>query len=144
MQDFLAAIQAISVANGYKRDLAAVTRFSLPSIDQQLNATIEIKAGPDGRRDGPLGVEARTLVIRTLAKIRHAQLDDGLTTDAVLIEHEEDIYRAALTDPTRGGLAEDTRWISTDEEESDEPGVRVVLAVNLEVDYRHQLGDMTG
>ena len=137
------ALKAISVANGYARDVAVVDRFTLGSMDQYRNTIIEIKQGLDSKQTGALGIEERTLQLHTIVKVRHDPAVDGLATDTVLNDHEADIYKAALTDRTRGALAHDTRWISTDTIESDEDGTRAVLSVNMEIDYGHLLGDAT-
>jgi len=148
LANYETALKAVTVANGYKRTLNLVDRFQVGGMEQNFPVVVEVKQGVDIASEslasiGNAGAEGHTMALFTIIKFRHDPSEDGLSTSKVGIEHEEDVYRAALADRTRGGLAFDTRWISTDEMEVDEDGNRAVLAVNFEIDYRHLLGDMT-
>lgn len=143
MADFAAAVAGISVANGYTRDLELVERYRLTGMDQHPNTIAEIAQGGDFQRGDGLNLEGHSLTVQAVLKVRHDPTSDGLSTDTVMNEHVADIYKAVMADRTRGGAAQDTRWVSTESIDADEDGNRAQVEVSFVIDYRHLVGDMT-
>jgi hypothetical protein len=88
--------------------------------------------------EGVIGQSARTYQVEVEVAIQATQdLDDQL--DAILVEVEE----ALAADHTRGGLAEDTRYVGTGSPEyaPDQQNPVAFVVITFEIDYRVPVGD---
>lgn len=135
MDNMVAAIGQISPTNGYERTVRTTSRMSLMPAQPQYDAVF-MAAVSEEKTDLAVQVKESKATISVLGIASDA--DD--TVDAV---HKlaADITKALHVDPTRGGLALDTRVVGIVYDISEE--VAPLGACNLEVEviYRHRLGD---
>lgn len=132
---WLTTLQGISKANLYENDLDSVERWKLPHNDQEGEKILIVKQGDEDQGDGDLQLDARILQIHTVIRVRQQVSDDQLSVDTVLNSIEQDIFKAARVDLTRGGLAYETRWLGSGEADADESGARGEKVITYEVRY---------
>lgn len=137
-------LNTISTGNGYQHDPDKVQRWRAKNMSQDEMVILEIKQGTVSAAELQVaGTELRTVIIQTFLKIRHDPDTDSLSSDTVMNRLEQDLYKAVMADPTRGGLAETTRYESSGPAELDEGTGRVVKAVEYAVDFRHSETDLS-
>lgn len=142
LQNWETVLNTIAVAGGYENNIGKVERFHLQEMDQKESIILEIKMGNDSPRESGVGVEERLLQVQTFLKIRHDTEDDNRSTDELFNSVAQDVYRAVCLDRTRGGLARDTIFESSDEVVLEEGATQGVQVMTFSVWYRHLLGDM--
>lgn len=143
-QNWEAALKTISKANNFENDIDLLERFHLGVMDEEKNLIMQTKQGSETLfGEQPIGIEVKALTMNTVIKIRHDFQTDKTPSDKLFNSVEQDHYKAVMADPTRGGLAQDTRFASSSEVEVSEDGTQGEKTLVYEVIYRHLLGDMS-
>jgi hypothetical protein len=148
MKNVQAALQGITVANGYNTTLNAVER-----IMQQSQSTIppmliigegQEKVLPDGPLSGSTGLTAKYLTLYVRAVVQQDTDSDARSASEALNALAADIQRKMQEDYTRGGFAINTQEVGLSPVQM-EPGDAPALFLDSEwqVHYRHNRLDPT-
>lgn len=148
LAQWVTTLQAIETGENspYWTDLGVsrVRRWRPGELPQEDDVVVEVKQGPVDNSEALAlnGLASPTVMIRTLLKLRPQPDGESVNEDTRMNRLEQDIHRAVMADPTRGGLARDTAWRRSDESSLDEGTNRLVRMVEFAVAYRHVDGQM--
>lgn len=140
-------LAGITVANGFLNTLAAVHRFRQSGFPRKDIPFAGLTQGPDmleetaSGSDGPL--TERLLTVFVDAVTRHDETADARPSDEVLNALEQDVTKAMLTDPFRGGHAIDTIPGDIDPVEIEAGQPEIASRLQFHIHYRHRRDDAT-
>jgi len=112
-------------------------------LDSAVNATPAILIFPEGTQDDDIELlhQQTTRWNLTISGVLRSRSDDR-ARDILRLVH--DIYKAVMTDPTRGDLAIDTKWLGWDPElPADDSDLTAWVDCSIQVHFRTDDTDMT-
>lgn len=140
LENLKATLEAISIANGYRNDIASVQRWRQSGNSLVLVPCIVINAGPEEKEPSPNPFAACKLTVYLDVWTRQAQ-DDPQSTDTLLNSLLGDIEKALMADYTRGGFSKDTNIKSNVPFETLEGQPQAGIIIELEIIYQHKQDD---
>ena len=138
VENLQTALQNITVANGYHRNVRTVSRLAKELSDAQGDA-IFIAACRE--KKVPMSTTLRTEVTLTvmLAAIVYEQGDLAQAIDEIAT----DIEKAISVDESRGSKATSTNFVSVEDAATEGTDPLGSCLVEVEIVYRHRWGDPT-
>lgn len=132
------ALAAITAGGTYWYTPANVFRYDLPDVDAISFPTYVVADDSEtvDRLTKPLAHRSLTV---TVSAVHMAQIQDG--PDRVARRLLQDIQTAVLADPTRGGLAVDTREVSSRLDIAGPNEPQVMVEATFTVQYRTALAN---
>ncbi len=135
MEHCKTSVLGINGAGAYHLAMATVRRGEL-TPDDPLPAT-GLSEGEETVTEGPSGLLTRILPVAVEARAQSVDVELPTLANRLLA----DVERSMLSDPTRGGLAVDTRMTENTALIDEAPGVLASVRVSFEVHYRTRRGD---
>lgn len=134
VQDIVAALKTISVANGYATELGANVQRYQHDVQDFGNPPLAVVSNAGGQYDNAeIQVETKETLALAIAIGCDNPADDWTQgAEAWADVYLRDVQRAVMVDPTRGGRAIDTQFDSWEFVDSDarEFGVALFLAIS--------------
>lgn len=146
MKNLQAALEAITVANGFGNTLNSVQR--LLQRGQSFNPPMALlMEGNDEASDGPLngnyGLVSRTLNIDIALIVQQDEEQDARSASEVMNSLIADVQKKMQEDHRRGELAINTEEVSVSEIEVNEGMTQLGCTVSYRITYRHSRLDPT-
>lgn len=143
--DLVAALEAVTAANGYQTDLGlqvetvfdATSRFGTG----RFGATVQPEGGTrrDAQEFASEVLQVQVVAWAALSRDpRTSQEPNGWDLIDALCS---DVARALVVDPSRGGLAHDTRLVAWNWQPGEDDQATIWVTWSVQVDYDHRYED---
>lgn len=144
MKHVQAALEGITVENGYANTLRSVQRFRQEGQElANLPAAILIEGGDDVDLNGPLELTSRTMTV-SVVLIQQQDTDvEAKSASELMNSLIADVQRAMQVDHRRGGVAIDTTESGIGDMNVDEGQPELVQTIGYRIAYRHLRNDPT-
>jgi len=135
VSDMVSAIENITVANGYNRNVRKVSSSALPVSDAQRDLVF-LMTGRETKEDRTNSVTECNLTVMVGCVV-----EDYSNLMKAVHDIAADVTKALLSDITRGGLAVDTRIVSIEDQLNEDLEPLGTCILEVLVKYRHLWGD---
>lgn len=135
-------LEGITVVLGFANTIASVQRWDMRGKTSATTPYITIAAGTELKDPAPYPLYTCRMTVFVIVWVR--QLSSDVTkTDSLFSLIVGDIEKALMTDPTRGGYAQNTVLRSNTPGESSDGEPEACMIIEVEILYRHRRDDPT-
>ncbi|MCX5711766.1 MAG: hypothetical protein NTY47_01680 [Candidatus Omnitrophica bacterium] len=135
-------LNTIKTTGGYNNTIASVQRWNQRGNPLEAVPCIVINSGPEEKKPEPN--PQATCKFTVYLDVWYSQDDDETrSSDEILSSLLTDVEKAIMTDPTRGGYAEDTNILNNIPFETVQGQPSFGIILELEIIYKHKLTDPT-
>ena len=142
LENIEATFNLISKVNGYENDIASFQRWLQAGNSLREVPCIVISAGPEEKTQGDSLINCR-FNVNIDVWIRHDEATTAGSTDTIINSLLGDVEKALFVDYTRGGFAVNSVVTGNLPFESVEGNPYAGIIIDLEIQYRHAIGDLT-
>jgi len=135
VSDLMSAIENVTKKNGYNRTVRKVSTTSVPVTDAQRDLVF-ITTGNETKTDRTNAVTECSLTVMIGCVV-----EDFSDLMKAVHDISADVTKAILSDPTRGGLAVDTRVSRIEDQVSSDLEPLGSCIMEVQIRYRHAWGD---
>jgi len=143
LKNIVTVLKVISIANGYKNDIANVCRFKVTAEAFADVPVLLVKTLDEEGEAGPApNLVTRFLRVAIIIIHRDVPAQGAKSTDEVVNSLVEDVHKAMMIDHTRTKLAVQTNpWPSILESDTEPPLDDAKKSMVWEIHYRHTVAD---
>lgn len=143
MKNIQAALEGITVGNGYANTLNRVERFLQAGQTYTPPMAVVIEGDDDVIGEQPLGYVSRNLSVGVVLSVQQDSELDSRSASEVMNSLVADVQKKMQEDYRRGNLAVNTEEVSVSNLDAVEGQPDLSCAVAYRIQYRHALADPT-
>jgi hypothetical protein len=139
-------LEGVTVGNGFGNTVASVQRFRQGGQSLTGMPVCVVMEGDDSvNQEGPLAgsysLTSRTMQISVVIISQQDEETDARSAAEVMNSLAQDVQKAMQLDPTRGGLAIDTKETGIGEMDVEEGQPEILRTIGFRIAYRHRRTD---